>query len=144
MTRRSLGRGRMIVVLGALVVIAGSLPAWWTVGGVVAEAQSGNAFDFPSSGIVVFLAAVAMLFVVVLPYATRDGDAAIDRPLTYGLLLLAAVIAFAFRLYQIYSFDGLGLPDRSPGLYVTALGLLILCWAMVELLAERPARERNY
>jgi hypothetical protein len=143
-SRRSLGRGRLIVVIGALTVLAGSLPAWWTVGGVVQEAQSGNAFDFPSTGIVVFLAAVAMLFLVVLPFATRYGEAAIDRPLAYGLLLLLALVAFGIRLYQIYSFDGLGLPDRAPGLYVTAAGLLILCWSTVELLAERPSDERRY
>jgi hypothetical protein len=137
-SRRSLGRGRLIVVLGAFVVLAGSLPAWWTVGGVVQEAQSGNAFDFPSIGIAVFLSAVAMLFVVVLPYATRDGEAGIDRPLTYGLLTMLALGAFALRVYQIHGFDGLGLPDRAPGLYVTAAGLLLLCWALVELLAERP------
>ncbi|CAN5738526.1 hypothetical protein BH23CHL7_BH23CHL7_03470 [soil metagenome] len=140
MNRRSLGRGRLVVVIGALAVIAGSLPAWWTIGGVVQEAQSGNAFDFPGTGIVFFLAAVAMLFLVVLPYATRYGQAAIDRPLVYALLLLLALVAFGIRLYQIYSFDGLGLPDRAPGMYITAAGLLILCWAMVELAGERPVQ----
>ncbi len=139
MSRRSLGRGRIFVVIGALIVTVGSLPAWWTVGGTVTEAQSGNAFDFPSSGIVVFLAAVMMIFLVVLPYATRDGETAVDRPLVYGLLLLLALATFGLRVYQIAGFDGLGLPDRAPGLYVTALGLLVLIWAIVELLGERPA-----
>jgi hypothetical protein len=138
-TRRSLGRGRLVVVLGALIVLAGSLPAWWTIGGTVTEAQSGNAFDFPASGILVFLAAVVMLFVVVLPYATRDGEVGIDRPLIYGLLILVAVGAFAVRVYQIAGFDGLGLPDQAPGLYITAAGLLVLGWSLVELIAERPA-----
>ena len=138
MSRRSLGRGRLVVVLGALVVIAGSLPTWWAVGGTVTEEQVGNAFDFPASGIVVFLAAVLMLFLVVLPYATREGKVGIDRPLSYGLLILLAVAAFGLRVYQIYGFGGLQLPDRAPGLYVTALGLLVCCWALVELLAERP------
>jgi hypothetical protein len=136
--RRSLGRGRLFVVIGALILLAGSLPAWWSVGGAVTEAQSGNAFDFPSIGIVVFLAAVLMLFIVVLPYATRDGEAAVDRPLVYGVLILAALLAFAVRVYQIYGFDGLGLPDRAPGLYITAVGLLVLAWALVELIGERP------
>jgi quinol-cytochrome oxidoreductase complex cytochrome b subunit len=142
--RRSLGRGRLIVVIGALTVIAGSLPAWWTIGGVVQEAQSGNAFDYSSTGIVVFLVGVAMLFLVVLPYATRYGEAAIDRPLAYSLLLLLAIVAFGVAVYQIHSTYGLGLPDRAPGLYITAAGLLILCWAMVELLGERPIDERRY
>jgi hypothetical protein len=138
-TRRSLGRGRLIVIVGALVVLAGSLPAWWTVGGTVTELHSGNAFDFPSSGIVVFLAALAMLFVVVLPYATRDGKAGLDRPIVYAGLLLLALATFGYRLYQIYEFGGLGLPDRAPGLWITGSGLLLLCWSLVELAAERPA-----
>ena len=138
MTRRSLGRGRLIIVIGALVIVAGSLPAWWTVGGTVTEVHTGNAFDFPTSGIVVFLSALAMLFLVVLPYATRDGEAAIDRPLAYAALVLVAIGAFALRVYQISQFGGLGLPDRAPGLWITGAGLLVLCWALVELAGERP------
>jgi len=137
-TRRSLGRGRLILVIGALIVVAGSLPAWWSVGGTAQPEVSGNAFDFPASGILVFLAAILMLFLVVLPYATRDGEVGLDRPLVYGLLLLIALGGFAVRLYQISTFGGLGLPDRAPGLYVTGAGLLVLCWALVELVGERP------
>jgi hypothetical protein len=138
-SRRSLGRGRLVVVIGALLVIAGSLPAWWSVGGTAQPEVSGNAFDFPASGILVFLAAVLMLFLVVLPYATREGAVGVDRPLVYGLLLLVALMAFGLRVYQISTFDGLGLPDRAPGLYITGAGLLVLCWALVELVGERPA-----
>lgn len=138
MSRRSLGRGRLIMAVGALTVLAGTIPAWWTVGGAVTAARTGNAFDFPSVAIVVFLTAVAVLFVVVLPYATREGEAGLDRPLTYGALALAAVGAFAIRTYQIYDFGGLGMPDRAPGLWITGAGLLVLMWGVVELLGERP------
>ena len=138
MIRRSLGRGRLIIVLGALIILGGSLPAWWTVGGTVTQPESGNAFDFPSIAIVVFLAALAMMFIVVLPYARREGEAGLDRPLGYGLLALAALGAFAIRLYQIYNFDGLGMPDRAPGLWITGAGLLVVVWGVVELLGERP------
>ena len=139
MTRRSLGRGRLIVVIGALIALVGCVPAWWTVGGQVTEQLSGNAFDFPSVGILVFLAAVGLLFVVVLPYATREGEAGIDRPLSYGLLWLAAVIAFAVRAFQIHTqLGGLGLPDRAPGLWITAAGLAVVGWGLVTLLGEQP------
>jgi hypothetical protein len=137
MSRRSLGRGRLIIVLGAVVVLGGCLPAWWTVGGQVTEMLSGNAFDPGSVGIVVFLAAVALLFVIVLPYATRDGETGIDRPLSYGLIWLAAVGAFAYRAYQISQFGGFALPDRAPGLWVTAAGLAVVAWGIVDLLSER-------
>jgi hypothetical protein len=138
--RRGLGRGRMIIVIGALMVVGGALPPWWTVGTApLTDVITGNAFDFPASGIVVFLAALAAIAVVVLPYATREGEVGLDRPLTYGLLLIVAIVAFGLRVYQISQFGGLGLPDRAPGLYVTGAGLLVMCWAMIELLAERPA-----
>ena len=138
MTRRSIGRARLVVSLGAVLTLAGTFPAWWTVGGRVTEALSGNAFDFPSSGIVVFLAAVAMLFIVVLPYARRDGEAGIDRPLGYGLLWLAAVGALALRAWQVSEFGGLGLPDRSPGLWLAAAGLLVVAAGVIDMLGEPP------
>ncbi len=138
MTRRALGRGRLFIVGGALVTIIGSVPAWWTVGGTVTQAQSGNAFAFPGTGIVVFLAAIALIFVVVLPYARRAGEAGIDRPLTYALLLLVAIGALVLELVRINGFGGLGLPDRSPGLWLTGIGLLVGGWGVVELLGERP------
>jgi len=138
-TRRSLGRGRLIVVGGALVTIIASVPAWWTVGGTVTQAQSGNAFTFPGSGIVVFLAAIALIVVVVLPYARRAGEAGLDRPLSYGLLLLVALGALALEVLRINGFDGLGLPDRAPGLWLAGAGLLIVAAGLIDLAGERPS-----
>jgi hypothetical protein len=126
------------MVGGALVTLIGCVPAWWTVGGTVTVAQSGNAFAFPGSGIVVFLVAVALIGVVVLPYATRDGQAGIDRPLTYGGLLLVALAALALELLRINDFGGLGLPDRAPGLWLSGVGLAIVGLGLADLLAERP------
>jgi hypothetical protein len=137
-TRHALGRGRLILVGGALVTIIGCVPAWWTVGGTVAfpEAQAGNAFTFPGSGIAVFLAAIALLIVVVLPYARRDGEAGIDRPLSYGLLLVVALLALAYEVLRINGFDGLGLPDRAPGLWLTGAGLLIVAVGLFDIAGE--------
>jgi hypothetical protein len=139
-TRRSLGRGRLIVVGGALVAIIGCVPAWWTVGGTVTQAQSGNAFTFGGYGIAVFLAAIALIIVVVLPYARRAGEAGIDRPLTYGLLLLVALGALALEVVRINGFGGLGLPDRAPGLWLTGLGLLIVAVGLFDIAGERPTQ----
>jgi hypothetical protein len=138
-TRRSPGRGRSIIVVGALVSLAGCVPAWWTVGGTVTQAQSGNAFAWPGSGIVVFLAAIALLVLVVLPYATRDGEAGLDRPLSYVVLLLMAIGALAVELLRINGFGGLGLPDRAPGLWLTGAGLALLAWGVAELAVEKPS-----
>ena len=137
MNRRSLGRGRLLVALGATTALLGSVPAWWTIGGTVTPLRTGNGFE--ASGIVVFVCAVLLLALIVLPYATREGDSALDRPASYVILGLLAVAAFIFRLVEINGFEGLGLPDKAPGAWLTGAGLLFVAWGVAEILGERPA-----
>jgi hypothetical protein len=136
MNRRALGRGRLLVVLGALVTLAGMVPAWWRLARTNATVVSGNGLE--GAGIVVFLAALALLAVVTLPYATRNGQSALDRPGTYVLLALAAVGAFLFRVFEISQFTALGLPLEAPGLWLSGLGLIVVVWGVADLLTERP------
>lgn len=140
MSRRALGRGRLLVGIGALLVLAGSVPAWWTIIRTGDNpALTGNAFGSPGMGIVVFIAAIAMLALLVLPFTSRAGESALDRPAAYLLLAIVAVAAFLVTIYQIQAeLQGLGLPDRAPGLWLTGVGLLIIAWGVAELLAERP------
>ena len=135
MNRRALGRGRLLVVLGALVALAGMVPAWWRLVRT-ASVLSGNGLE--GAGIVIFLAALAMLALVTLPYATRDGESALDRPASYVLLALLAVGAFLFRLFEISRFTALGLPTEAPGLWLAAVGLVMVVWGVADLLTERP------
>jgi hypothetical protein len=136
MNRRALGRGRLLVVLGALVTLAGMLPAWWRLARTNANALSGGGLE--GAGIIVFLAALALLAVVTLPYATRDGNSSLDRPASYVLLALMAVGAFLFRIFEISRFTTLGLPTEAPGIWLSGLGLLIVVWGVADLLGERP------
>lgn len=136
MNRRALGRGRLLVVIGALVTLAGMMPAWWVLARTGQDALSGNGLE--GAGIIIFLAVLALIAVVVLPYATRDGDSALDRPGSYVLLALMAVGAFLFRIFEISRFTTLGLPTEAPGLWVSGLGLLIVVWGVADLLTERP------
>ena len=108
MNRRARGRGRLVVVVAAVLLIIGCIPAWWAVGGTVTPALSGNGFD--GIGIAVFFAALALLAVVVLPYATREGDSRLDSPWSYVLLAATAAAAFGWRVVQIRDFDGSGCP----------------------------------
>ena len=138
MSRRALGRGRLIVVLGAIVTLAGTVPPWWMAGGPpLYPGYSGNAFD--GVGVLVFVCALAMLALVVLPFTSRDGEAAIDRPSSYVLLAVLAIGAFVLRAYQLAQAGLLALPDGAPGLWLTGAGLLIVAWGVAELLNERPA-----
>jgi hypothetical protein len=124
------------VAVAATLLVVGCVPAWWAVGGAVTPALSGNGLD--GIGIVVFLSALALLAVIVLPYATREGDSRLDRPWSYVLMAATAAGAFGWRVVQIRDFDGLGLPDRTPGLWITGAALVLLVWGVAEILGERP------
>ena len=136
MNRRALGRGRLLVVLGALVTLVGMVPSWWKLPRTNAEALSGNGLE--GAGIIIFLAALALLAVVVLPYASRDGDSGLDRPAAYVMLGLISAGAFLFRIFEISRFTSLGLPTEAPGLWLSGLGLVIIVWGVADLLVERP------
>jgi hypothetical protein len=127
-----MGRGRPIIGLGAIVILAGALPPWTALGGTVFPTETTNAFE--GSGILVFVAAVALLAVLVLPYATREGKSRLDRPPTYVLLAAIAVGGLLWRLYEMRA--ALGLPDRVPGAWISGAGVAIVVWGVAELLAE--------
>lgn len=135
MTRRALGRGRLLVVVGAVTALIGMIPPWWSVGGSVTQTQSGNGFE--GTGILVFLSALGLLALVTLPFASRDGESALDRPAVYAAAAIAAIGAFLYRVYEISQFGGLGLPTQSLGLWVTGAGLLLVAWGVGDILTEK-------
>ena len=134
MTRRALGRGRLLIVAGSLVTLAGMVPAWWVVERTGQASITGNGFE--GAGLVVFLAALLLLALVVLPFASRDGDSPLDRGPVYIAVALLAIAAFLFRVYQIMQFGGLSL-TASIGLWITGIGLLIVAWGAGDILTER-------
>jgi hypothetical protein len=136
MNRRALGRGRLLVGVGAIVSVAGLIPLWWTIPRTNEAGLSGNGLQ--GVGIVIFLAAMAMLAAITLPFTSRDGDSALDRPATYVFLTLLAVGAYLLRLFEISRFASLGLPIDAPGLWLTGAGLLIVVWGVAEVLTEKP------
>jgi hypothetical protein len=132
MHRRPLGRARALAALGAIVVLAGCLLPWWTVGGGAGEitARSGNAFE--SVGIVVFLGALATLALLTLPYA-RERPVGADRWTSYALIAGLSWLAFLYRVADLalshyFSFfhEPSELVTRIPGLWVTVVGLIVL------------------
>ena len=138
MNRRSLGRGRFIAALGALVVLAGCLFPWGQTAGVGLPPLRTGAFD--GFGIVVFVAAVALLALVVLPYAAGDQPMALDRPLFFGLVAALGVMGYLLKVWQILGLGLLGLPDRAPGLWLAGLGVVLTVWGAAALLTEPPRR----
>ena len=141
MNRRALGRGRMLIGLGAIVSVCGLFPPWWMIARTNLESLSGNGLQ--GVGLIIFLAGMASLAVLTLPYASRDGDSTLDRPGIYVVLGVAALGTFLFRLYEINSFAGIGLPTVAPGLWITGVGLLLFVWGVADVLTTRTEQRRT-
>ncbi len=137
--RRGIGRGHILIGAGAILALAAMPLAWFTVGGQVLPAVSGNGFD--GAGIVTFVAAVGMLALIVLPYATRTGRSSFDRPAAFAALLAVGIGGLLVEVWQLLGADPprLGWPDRAPGLWLAALGMVIAAWGVGELFAERSS-----
>jgi hypothetical protein len=141
MHRRPLGRARLLAVLAAVLLIAGSILPWWTSGGRdELPATSGNAFE--GTGILVFIIALAVIAVVTLPYAAGDRPVGVDRWLTYLLLLAVGWIGLAVRAVDL-AIQGAfvfrapaDVVTRGPGFLIVLLGLAILSSAVFEMAGE--------
>jgi hypothetical protein len=135
--RRGLGRGRTLIALGASLAICSMPLPWLKVGGVVLAAETATGFD--GSGVVMFVAAVAMLAVMLLPYATRSGQVALDRPAAYVVLLAIALAGLISEALGLLGTEGSSLaPLDAPGLWLAGAGMAVATWGVLELLAERP------
>jgi hypothetical protein len=131
-----LGRGRALIAVGAVIAIIGMPLPWLTVGGIVLPAQTANGFE--GTGVIMFLAAVAMLAVIVLPYATRTRRAALDRWVVYAALLIVGIGGLANQVVELVRTEGSRLtPLEAPGLWLAIVGMAIATWGLLELFAER-------
>jgi hypothetical protein len=140
MHRRPLGRGRLLAAISACVLLIGCVLPWYTAAGGDAgiTAVSWNAFT--DKGIVVFIVALAVLALVSLPYAAGDKPVALDRALSYVIVTLVAIGAFAWRTIEFILVDPTGIrPDLAPGLWLVGIGLVILARATYEIAGERRA-----
>jgi hypothetical protein len=140
MHRRPLGRGRRLAAASAVILLVGSLLPWWTVGGTDGLPPiSGNAFE--ASGILVFLAALATLALVALPFAS-ERPVALDRWPAYLIVLALGFVGYLLRVIGLIAEGPLGSlrPDRAPGLYIVAIGLAGLARAAFEINQEPESR----
>ena len=138
MHRRPIGRGRTLAILGAVVILVGCLLPWYGVGGDGGlPPRDFRAFD--GSGILAFVAALATLALVALPYAAGDRPIGADRGLAYVLLVAVALIGVLLWPVDLLGAPAGLLPSRAPGWWLTVAGVAILGRAAFEIVQE-PAR----
>jgi hypothetical protein len=144
MHRRPVPRTRIWAAVGALVVLAGCVLPWWTVGGADGlPIRSGDAFA--SYGILVFVAAIATLALVTLPFASRRPVSA-DRWPSYALIAAIGGVGLVARVIDLALLRAFAFAQpsdavtRIPGLWVAAIGLLILARATFDMAREPRLR----
>jgi len=137
MHRRPLGAGRRLAGLAAIVIIAACFLPWWkTSSDLGLPPRAGNAFD--GSGVLVFFVALAIIALLALPYAAGDVPVGLDRPLSFLILTVVGWLALAVRVVDlaVANLDAV-FPQRAYGLWLAALGLILLSRAVYDIARER-------
>jgi hypothetical protein len=135
--RRPLGRGRLLATIGALIALVGCVLPWYAATGGETGLTPVTTNAFSDKGIVVFICALIVLALVSLPYAAGDKPLAVDRALSYVIVVLVAIGAFAWRTLEFVLINPAGLrPDLAPGTWIVAVGLVVLARATYEISAE--------
>jgi hypothetical protein len=141
MHRRSLGNGRRLAAVGSIIVVVGCLLPWyvWGVGSDALPTVEVRAFS--STGIVAFVAALATLALITLPYAS-ERPVGVDRGLFFWLLAIAALAGVFLMPFTVEGLlgspEGL-LPDRAYGWWISAVGAIVMARAAFEISRE-PVR----
>jgi hypothetical protein len=137
MHRRPLGAGRRLAGLAAIVIVAACFLPWWqTSSDLGLPSRAGNAFD--GSGVLVFFVALAIIALLALPYAAGDVPVGLDRPLSFLILTVVGWLALAVRVVDLAlaNLDAV-FPQRAYGLWIAALGLILLSRAVYDISRER-------
>jgi hypothetical protein len=137
MHRRPLGAGRRLAGFASVVIIAACFLPWWqTSTDLGLPPRSGNAFD--GSGVLVFFVALAIIALLALPYAAGDVPVGLDRPLSFLILTVVGWLALGARVADLAltNLEAV-LPHRAYGLWLAALGLIILSRATYHIVRER-------
>jgi hypothetical protein len=127
-------------VIAAIVMVVGCVLPWYAVGGG-SDLPMRQLNGFSGSGILVFVAALATVAVVALPYAMGDRPVGADRWPTYGILAVAAWVGAVYWIVTLVGDTAPGLlPDRAPGLWIAVAGTIALTRGVYEIASEPAFR----
>ena len=140
MHSRSLGGGRRLALVGAIVLIVGCLLPWYTVGGDGGlPPETYQAFRYPQ-GLLAFLAGLGTLALIGLPYAMGPRPVALDRGIVFAVLAGAALIGVLLWVPAVLDNPAGLLPTRELGFWISLLGSIVLGRAAFEISREPPRR----
>ena len=138
MTPRREGRARPLLVAGALLALIGCALPWGRTASSVGMLPS-VAYGFDGPGICVLIAAFAVLALLALPYAVGRPVPPLDGALALVVPVALGTVGLVVRGVQLAGFGALGLPDRSPGLWLAAVAVVLMAVGAATLLPERRA-----
>jgi hypothetical protein len=141
MHRRSMGGGRRLALLGAILLIVGTLLPWHSTGGGEGEltARVLRAWEYPQ-GIAALLAGLATLALIALPYAMGPRPVAVDRGLGFAVPAIVALVAVVAWVWAVLPAPAGLLPTGAYGFWLAAIGAVMLGRAAFEISREPPNR----
>jgi len=141
MHHTSASRGHWLVAIGAIVIVGSTMLQWWQLGGGPGELAARTGMGISDGRVfLMFLASVATLLLITLPFAS-EKPIAIDHPLTY--LILFGTNLLGYLLYLAYLWQQHLLPwppQRGVGLWLAAVGLVLFVRGVFEVFEERRRR----
>jgi len=135
-------RGHWLVAIGAIVIVGSTMLQWWQIGGGVGElpANGANGISDGRVFLMMFVPAVASLFLVTLPFAS-EKPIGIDHPLVYLGLFVAIFGGYLWRLISLAQALLVPWPpQRGVGFWLAAVGLVLLARGVFEVFEERSRR----
>ena len=141
MHHTSATRGHWLVAIAAVVIVGATFLQWWQIGGGPGELPQRSGVGISDGRVLlIFLAAVASLLLVTLPFAS-ERPIAIDHPLAYLILIVIMLIGYVLRLADLFGHSLLPWPpQRGIGVWLIAAGFVLFARGAFEVFEERRRR----
>lgn len=135
-------RYRLPIMLGSLLMVGAGFLPWWHAGGESVSGvpiPSAQGIGLEGPGLVIFGAAITALVLLDIGYMRGRWGFILDAPWTYLLLGVTAAGALLYRVWELWRFGFLPLPQQSPGIAAAAAGVaLVLYGAGIGFTVRRP------
>jgi hypothetical protein len=134
-------RGHWLIAIAAIAIVGAVFLQWWQVGGGPGELPERSGMGISDGRVLLmFLAAVATLLIVTLPFAS-ERPIAIDHPLTYIALLVVMVIGYILRLVDLFQHTLWPWPPQHGlGVWLAAIAMGLFSRGVFEVYEERRNR----